>query len=744
MRRYSLTTLRLILAIASTLVASLGVATTAAQAIVVTDNGTTAGVSIVPDSRNDSLPGSVSAGTSAASCTDPWLASDLGGPALPNEALCYRGGSVMHKNETFALTWDQHRAFWSQTRGYVEQFLRDVADSSGSLGSPFAVTTQYNDAGGRAQNASVFGGGCIDYGQVGSSLCNFGNPTGVGHDFPASGCPVTGDSFVTPSAVILNADCLTDAQLKTEVSTMVSQTGILGRTQPGYTPLVTLLLPPMVKTCLDAGGTFCSVNGDLTPPPPAVSTANTAAGKIPAGTYHVEVTYDLSGSESAPSSSQTVTTTDGNSQNSQITISAPPVAPGETGWNAYVTGSNGLNYTLQNGSPVANNTDLTLTQLSSGGAAPPDDMAYCSYHSQVNVSGVDVAYVVQPWSAGTACDEPDAPKIPDNPTPLQMAVGVGQRLVSPLSQAELAAIVNPGFNGWAGKDGTEIEDNEGCVPLGNQLDKVTLGSTAYFLQRESNNAGLLEFDPATYFGCAPQVDLAPSFVAPSPINEGDVVEFDGSATDSTLIVPNQGYAWNFGDGTTGTGPSLVHTFGKAGEYKVTLTVTDRGGNVNTLTQTIDVLGPDGLPVGAAPTTPTPPTAPIAPAPTTGGGSGGGSTAGPALSVHLQMLPQSLKSVLRKGIAVRVTSNRAANGIATVWISRAVARRAHIKTGKAGVVRIGLGTVASVKNGTVTLRLHLSPAVAKKLRHLGHVSLTVRLALVSAGNHRLAIVAAGRY
>jgi hypothetical protein len=319
-----------------------------------------------------------------------------------------------------------------------------------------------------------------------------------------------------------------------------------------------------------------------------------------------------------------------------------------------------------------------------------------------------------------------------------MAVGVGQRLVSPLSQAELAAIVNPGLNGWAGRDGTEIEDNEGCIPLGNQLDKVTLGASSqnpYFLQRESNNAGILEFDPVTYFGCAPVVDLGPAFVAPSAVNEGDVVQFDGSATDSTLIVPNQGYAWNFGDGTTATGPSIVHTYGKAGKYNVTLTVTDRGGNVNTLTQTIDVLGPDGEPVGAAPTTP---------APNTGGGGSGGTTSGPALNVHLQMLPQSLKSVLRKGIAVRVTSNRAANGIATVWITRATAKRAHIKTGKAVAVRIGLGTVASVTNGTVTLRLHLSPTVAKKLRGLRHVSLTVRLALVSAGNHRLSIVAAGRY
>ncbi len=740
MRRYSLTTTRrFILTIASTLIASLGVATTAAQAIVVTDGSAEAGVSIVPNARTASLPGGVSAVTASGSCNDPWLSSDLGGPVLPNSALCYRGGQVMHKNETFALTWDQQRSYWSQTRGYVEQFLRDVADSNGSLGSPFAVTAQYNDGGGRALNSSVFGGGCIDYGVTGSSWCNFGNPTGAGHDFPANGCPVTGDSFVTPGIVVMNNVCLTDAQLQGEVSTMVAQTGILGRTKPGYTPLVTLLVPPRVKTCLDAVGAFCAVNGNLTPPPPKVTSANTAAGKIPAGTYHVEITYDVSGNESAPSASQTVITTDSNSQNSQIAISAPPVAPGETGWNAYVTGADGETYSLQNGSPTGNATDLTLTQLTSGGATPPVEKAYCSYHSQVNVGGTEVAYVVQPWSAGTACDEPDAPVIPNNPTVQQMAVGVGQRLVSPLSQAELAAIVNPGLNGWAGRDGSEIEDNEGCVPLGNQLDKVDLGTSGqnpYYLQRESNNAGILEFDPVTYFGCAPQVDLNPSFVVPSAVDEGDVVQFDGSSTDSTLIVPNQGYAWNFGDGSTATGPSVVHAYAEGGTYKVTLTVTDRGGYVNTLSQSIQVLGADGLTA----VTPSPPTTP---APTTGGGSGS-TTSTPALTVHMQMLPQSLKAVLQHGIAVRVSSSAAANGIATVWITRAAARHAHIKTGKAPAVRIGLGTVSSISNGTVTLRLHLSPAVAKKLRHLRHLAVTVRLALVASGNHRISVVAAGRY
>jgi PKD repeat protein len=731
MRRFSLTARRMILALSCTVVASLVVAA-GAQAQVINDNGTEAGVSLVPSVRGASLPSGVSAVTASGSCTDPWLTSDFGGPLMGSGGLCYRGGAVMQKNETFTLTWDQQRAYWSQTLGYVQQYLRDVADSSGSLGTPYALTTEYNDNGGRAQDASLFGGGCVDDGVTGGSACQFGNPTGAGHNFPSNGCTPAGDSFVSPSLVALNDVCLTDSQLQSEVSTMVAQTGVIGRTQPGYTPLLTLLLPPGVETCLDSSHTMCSSNGNLTPPP-ASPTTSTTGGTIPAGTYRVQITYKTAGGESSPSGSSSITTTGGTST---ITIPSPPSTTGVTGWYAYVTQPGGTRYTLQ-GSPALNSigTDLTLTApMTGGGSTPPGDEAFCSYHSQVNVGGTEVAYVVQPWTAGTGCDEPDAPSIPPNPTPLEMAIGVGQRLVSPLSQAQIAAIVDPGLNGWAAQNSAEIDDN-GCVPEANELDQVTVGNSSqnpYYLQREFNNAATLVFDPNTYFGCAPDVILSPGFVVPSSVDEGDVIEFDGTSTATTLLVPAANYHWNFGDGTTATGPSVVHSYSNGGNYNVTLTVTDRGGNTATLTQAVQVFGANGVTV----TSQSP----------TGGSSGGSSSGGShsGLNVHLQLLPQSLKTVLRNGISVRVTSNQPANGIATVSITRASAKKAGIKVGNNRSVRIGLGTVASIKNGTVSLRLHLSRSMAKKLGRLHHVAITIRLQLVAPGGHGIAVDVAGRY
>jgi hypothetical protein len=742
MRRYSLKAHRLTLAIVATFVASLGVTTTA-QAVVLNDanaSGTEAGVALAPSTRYlQSLPTNVSRVHPASPCTDPWLSPDLGGPLMRSAGLCYGGGPVMNKNETFALTWDAPqsspwalRNYWAQTRGYVERFMRDVADASGSLGSPFALLPEYSGA----QNASIFGGGCIDNGTASGSACEFGAPTGAGHDFSAGACDVQypGDSLVDVKAVMENSTCLTDGQLQSELGTMISQTGIIGRTQPGYTPLVTLFLPPGVETCLDADHLLCSANAYTTPPPANLQTTNTG-GSLPDGTYEVELMYELSHGQAMPSSAQSITTTGGGK--STITIKAPPGAQNETGWFAYVTGPDGATFTLQSPS-TAPSTDFIWQAMSDVSTmVPPAVTAFCSYHSQVNVGGTEVAYVVQPWTAGTSCDEPGLPNIPQDPTPQQLSVAVGSRLVSPLSQGVISAIINPALNGWTGGTtsdtyGSEIEDNNGCTPLPRSLDSVTVGNSSqnpYFLQREWNNGAALDSDPNTY-GCAPAVNLTADFVVPSTVDQGDVVQFDGSASASTLVIPKQGYAWNFGDGTTATGPSVVHSYAKGGDYTVTLTVTDRGGNVDKLSQVIQVLGGNGQVVPGLPTG--------------GGGGGAGSGSGAPLNVHLQMLPQSLKSVLRNGIAVRVSSNRAANGVATVWITRAAARRAHIKTGKAAAVRIGLGTVSSITNGTITLRLHLSPTMAKKLRRLGHVTMTVRLALVAPGSQRLSIDVAGKY
>lgn len=576
------------------------VGASAAQAIVVVDQNTTAGVAMVPGSP---LPAAVTPVTSSSPCVDPALTLDLsfGGTlhSLPPNGLCYHGGPVMHQNETIAEVWDpnSHRDYASP---YVEHFLRDVADASGQLGSPYALTTQYTDGSGRAQNSSLYGGG---YDTPTSYPTNGCAPSGIWHYYwTPNGFYVDGPQYH------MNDVCLTDDQLQAELQAMVSQEGLVGHTQPGYTPLLVMLTPPGVVVCLDSAGTLCSANSGH-----------------PSGQF-------------------------------------------------------------------------------------------CSYHSQVTVAGETFPYVVQPMTSETACDEPDSPKFPAGPIDAPtLETDTGARLVSPLSRAEIAAIVNPNFNGWFASDGSEMNDNNGCITEDQGLDSVKIGPSGqnpYNIQREFNNGGVIVQDPWA-FACAPWVNLSASFVVPSSANPGDVIKFDGSKSPSTLLIPQANFLWDFGDGTTGVGGSVFHTYAKPGTYSVKLTVIDRGGNARSLAQAVTVLGPPAV-----------------------GPSG--------LQANLQLMPQGLGTVLRSGVAVRVTSNAPADGIATLTVPRSAGKQAHLPVGRGPAVVVGRGSVSGIKQGTTSLHLRLSKSVASKLARLRHVVVTVRLALVAAGGQHLAIDVAGHY
>ncbi|NUU07309.1 PKD domain-containing protein [Leifsonia sp. C5G2] len=82
------------------------------------------------------------------------------------------------------------------------------------------------------------------------------------------------------------------------------------------------------------------------------------------------------------------------------------------------------------------------------------------------------------------------------------------------------------------------------------------------------------------------------------------VAFDASASsdpDGTVA----SYAWDFGDGTTGTGVNPTHTYGSAGAFTVTLTVTDNQGLAGTPVQqqVTTTLPPNQPPVAGFTATP---------------------------------------------------------------------------------------------------------------------------------------------
>jgi PKD repeat protein len=92
----------------------------------------------------------------------------------------------------------------------------------------------------------------------------------------------------------------------------------------------------------------------------------------------------------------------------------------------------------------------------------------------------------------------------------------------------------------------------------------------------------------------------PSFTStPTSLN----VAFNASASvdlDGSIV----SYAWNFGDGTTGSGVSPSHPYGAPGTYQVTLTVTDDDGATGVLTQPVTVSIANQPPTASFTSTPT--------------------------------------------------------------------------------------------------------------------------------------------
>jgi PKD repeat protein len=106
-------------------------------------------------------------------------------------------------------------------------------------------------------------------------------------------------------------------------------------------------------------------------------------------------------------------------------------------------------------------------------------------------------------------------------------------------------------------------------------------------------SGAAHTDSFTITRGAPPAGSPPvaSFTASCP---GLTCSFDARAS-SDADGPIASYAWSFGDGITGTGPTASHSYAAAGSYSVTLTVTDAAG---TSAQTTRNVAPTAPPTSA--------------------------------------------------------------------------------------------------------------------------------------------------
>jgi PKD domain len=410
-----------------------------------------------------------------------------------------------------------------------------------------------------------------------------------------------------------------------------------------------------------------------------------------------------------------------------------------------------------------------------GGSGEP----LCSYHSFTTVNAATVLYAVEPLTLRTGCQDGTGQlQEPNKEFYAALNADEANVLVNNIAAEEVAMVTDPTLNGWHETNGTHEEVTDKCRNefKGGQFTEgspedtnQTIAGTTYYVNDEYDQAALFDGYPAR--PCLNEVKDEPKFTSTSPIRSGDVATFN--ATSSYVDLGVDKYNWSFGDGTStevncagrtptygvlpaecttssGAGnpnpvASVAHAYTYGGEYEVTLTITDGGGNVASTTHVIDVSGtPAPSPgskegsssgsdttAGGAATT-------AAPAP---GATPGSTAPAKVVAATQSVASRRLSAALKEGIVVHYSVSEQVAGRFEVLLSSSIARRIGLRgTSATGLAKgtpaqtvIAKAILVTTKGGRSTYKIKFDKSTAAKLRKLGKVTLMIRLVVHNASS-----------
>jgi hypothetical protein len=654
------------------------------------------------------------------------------GPPSPFTFANASGNPVLHYSRTYVIYWDPTDHYHGDWQKLIDKYMQDVGAASGSF-TTYAVDEQYTDKSNHpASYLTSFHGAYTDTTAYPVNGCEDPNPFLIFDNIGPGGEPV----------------CLSATQIGAEVESFVKSHGL----PTGLGNTYYLLTPPAVAVCLDKGGptghcsdyegeasfeeesydhSFCSYHAAINPGGLPGGDANTIAyGVIP-------------------------WTAGGFADGHLFSVDR------RAGWECQDGGYD----------------------PSSKPAGKPEEKKAKSKKEIEEREELNAEKKAQQENAekleGPHEQEPNQEPCPTSDGSCDY--GLADLIINQIAIQQQDIVINPLLNAW--QDSVHAEASDECryglyeepwfAPIAGgtvaaspetqagTLFNQVLGTDHYYVNSAFNLAGLLL--PYPGIPCPMGIRLEPSFTAPNPVNSGEVVGFDGMESDITLNAnsnfpgggapkPNYAtYTWNFGDGspvTTGFAPgapacstpwlspcaaSVFHSFAYGGTYNVTLTVTDVGGNVATVSSPVTVVGP-------------PPPAPGGSGSGAGGsGAGGsGSTPGssgtlPAPVLSYAVVSRSLRNVSRKGLVVRYSVNEQVAGHFDVLLNRSLARRLGIggvpatglPAGTAPQVVIAKAILVTTAGGRSTVTISLSKRTAQHLSRLHKVSLMLRATVRNA-------------
>ncbi|MEA2144709.1 MAG: hypothetical protein QOG59_296, partial [Solirubrobacteraceae bacterium] len=498
--------------------------------------------------------------------------------------LAYHGGPVMHASAPYLIFWTPPgQSLPAGTPSLLTRYFTDVAADSGTGANIYGVGRQYFDASGIADYRQTF--------SAGQAITD----TTV---YPPNGCSTTSPTYRT---------CLTDAQLQAEIQHEITALhlptdGAAGsESLPVTAPIYFIVLPTDVNVCASWGCASSSSNGfcayhswfNDTTNHYSVLYATIPTLIVGPGQNPKACQYDGNAAVQEPNASIADVALKYLSHEDSETITDPFIDAWYDPHTGFENGDNCNAYGAIN--PSAGTSPNAFAPTLGGSKT---GTSFGSLYDQL-IAG-HAYYLQSEWSNGTGgCDlRPSAGSVaaaftsPATTTPPRTPVSFDPSATTSTYRLTSAT--------WTFGDGTAAVFNTQTQALSAVSHTYLVdGTYPATLTLVDDRGNLSTISRVVHVDDAPTAAFR--VTTSGTLGAGQPTAFDGSASsdpDGTIAA----YAWNFGDGTTGTEATPSHPYQLAGTYTVTLTVTDSDGQTAITAQTVSIAGPTPS-ISASPSSP---------------------------------------------------------------------------------------------------------------------------------------------